>query len=554
MARRLRLANSGPFVRRADGSAPIAGDVVTALADGSPVFAPGSIERLPTQMAFTEVYRQDWLPVTQSGVVNPEYQTNRLQPTELLWVNDPFTDTNPARFTQETEANLCTLGLPGSTATLTATAGVNRMSLIRESTPLEMPHTFISIRVVSRSAGANAYAAVLLGVMLDADNYIVINWNLIDGSLTLQTKIGGVINFDAATNLPIAGVPLTLGLSIVGNWATMYYLPESGGTAGLWQKLGGFDLTPRIDFKAEDFSQWWGAFGFATPGTNTTILTVDDFKVGRFGGVGIRDICVVTHPDGSPFFVNDTTVAVTATLAGASGGIAEASQAGFVIDLEKKTFTQTSVIMIQRGGRIQNDHAAMLIEEDNGDQKYLVSSWGDTPSPVQVLYRALSGTDLMVGSHVITATTLALPLVATDYYDPFMIRKDGLYYLAYTVSSGVNAFFPALASSPDISTWTLIGSDPTAVRYEGTRILPFRGESYVLTGGQFNMRMYDLGMNYIGIVNCISPGDGTTQPHAMIFPYGNLDTLITFDQTRWPTSGGLAFSWGSIHWYGSPRY
>jgi hypothetical protein len=38
--RRLRLANSGPYVRRADGSAPVAGDVVTALADGSPVYSP----------------------------------------------------------------------------------------------------------------------------------------------------------------------------------------------------------------------------------------------------------------------------------------------------------------------------------------------------------------------------------------------------------------------------------------------------------------------------------------------------------------------------------
>jgi hypothetical protein len=68
------------------------------------------------------------------------------------------------------------------------------------------------------------------------------------------------------------------------------------------------------------------------------------------------------------------------------------------------------------------------------------------------------------------------------------------------------------------------------------------------------MRMYDLTMTYVGIVNCLSPGDGTTQPHAMIFPYGTLYLLITFDQTKWPTVGGLDFSWGSQHWFASPRF
>jgi hypothetical protein len=517
-------------------------------------------ERSPTQMALVEVFRQAWLPTTQSGVVNPAFQTNRLQPTGLLWVNDPFTDTTFGRFTTVTEATAMTFTLPGSTAVLTspATAG-NKMSLIYEGAALGMPHTFTSIRVISRTGTNGAYSAVLLGVVKDSNNYIVINWNTVDGTLALQSKIAGVNNFDASVNLPVANMPLTLGISIVGNWVTMYWLPESGGTAGLWQKLGGFDLTPRVDFKAQNLAQWFSAFGFATPGTNLNVLTLDDFKAGRFGGVGVRDICIVAHEDGQPSFFNATTVRALATIAGASGQIAEASQGAFLIDLEKKTFTQTGVIMVSRGGKIQNDHAAMMILEDNGDQHYLVSSWGDTPSPVRVRYFfQAAGTDLLNGSHAVAATVLALPDPggAIDYYDPYLIRKLGTWYLAYTVSTAGTGtpFYPALASSADLAAWALVGSDNTANRYEGTRILPFEGVSYVLTGGQFNMRMYDLTMTFIGVVNCLSPGDGTTQPHAMVFPYNNLDLLITFDQTKWPTVGGVDFSWGSHHWFASPRY
>jgi hypothetical protein len=532
-------------------------------------------ERRPTEMSLAETFREDWMAGvspnagnTRSGIINPAFQTNRLQPTGLLWVNDPFTDTTFTRFTTVTEATAMDFTLPGSTAVLTSPATVGaKMSLIYEGDPLEMPHVMASIRVVSRTGTDGAYSAVLLGVVKDADNYIVINWNTIaaSGNLNIQTKIGGAINFQADVTLAASTMPITIAFSIIGNIMTVYSLPEaSGATQGLWQKITSFDLITRVDFKAEDMSEWYAAFGFATPGTNLNVLTYDNFKVGRFGGCGIRDICVVNHPDGSPYFLSQTTVAALATLAGPSGGIAGGSQGCFIIDLDKKTFTQTGVIMVSRGGRIENDHAASMIIEANGDQKLCISSWGDTPSQVDIYYKSqVAAIDLLDGSNVVTPTavlSLPDPGGAVDYYDPYLIFKNSLYYLAYTVSTAGTGtpFYPALASCPDIDApvWTLIGSDNTANRYEGTRILPFEGESYVLTGGQFNMRMYDLTMTYVGVVNCISPGDGTTQPHAMVFPYqqNNLYYLITFDQTKWPTVGGLDFSWGSHHWFTSPRY
>jgi len=484
-------------------------------------------------------------------------------PPNLQQVDDQFTDPTTGRFTNVTESLPCTISIAGGALTLTAPAGASHQSLLYEAAggSLAMPQQITTVQVTAQTGSFGAYCAVLLGFVKDGNNYVVVNWNLAANTLLIQSKIAGVNHFDAAVGTGSWGAfPTTIGISVVGTWLTVY--AKLSGAPNLWIKVTSFDLSVYINFKAEDLTLWFSSFGLATPGTFDNTVTFKHFQAGPFGGVGVRDICVVTHEDGSPFFASPTAVYALATLAGASGGILEASMGMFVIDLEKKTFTQTAAIMVLRGGNIQNDHAGCMIREDNGDQHLCVSTWGTDPTPTRIEYKmVLAATDLLSGKHVISGMAiLALTVQPAGYgqYDPFLIRKAGVWYIAYTVSVAApaagNPFFPALDSSPDVIVFANIGSDTTAQRYEGTRILPFNGQSYVLTGGQFNMKMYDLAMNYIGIVNCISPGDGTTQPHAMIFPYQALDLLITFDQTKWPTTGGLAFSWGSIRWFASPRY
>jgi hypothetical protein len=509
-------------------------------------------------MIFTEVFREDWIDQNVAGLPD-----TRLLPPNLQQVDDQFTDPTTGRFTNTTESVPCTIAIAGGALTLTAAAGAANMSLLSEVAggSLAMPQQFTSVQVTAQTGSFGAYCAVLLGFRKDGNNYVVVNWNLQANTILIQSKIAGVNHFDGGTGTGGWGFPTTIAISVVGTWLTVYAKISTAST--VWIKVQGFDLSTYIDFKTEDLTQWFSAFGLAAPGTFVNTVTFKHFQAGRFGGVGIRDICVVTHEDGSPKFASPTSVYALATLAGASGGISEASCGSFVIDLEKKTFTQVGTLMVLRGGKIQNDHAGSMIREDNGDQHFCISTWGDTPAATRILYKlVLAATDLLNGAHVISGmATLALsvlPTVGAGQYDPFLIFKAGLWYIAYTVAPVPPApgtpFFPALDSSNNLTVWGNIGSDTTAARYEGTRILPFNGTSHVLTGGQFNAKMYTLGMVYEGIVNWISPGDGTTQPHPMIFPYGTIDVLITFDQTKWPTVGGLAFSWGSIHWYASPRF
>lgn len=512
-------------------------------------------ERVPTQMVFTEVFHQDWLDTNVAGL-----QDTRLLPPALQQLQDTFSDATTGRFTNVTESNACTISIAANALTLTAAAGAARMSLLYESGSgsLAMPQQFASVQVTGQTGSFGAYCAILCGFVKDGNNYCVLNWSAQTGTLVIQNKVAGVNHFDTSV-VVAAAYPTTVAMSVVGTRLTVY--AKTAAAPNVWIKVSSFDMSAYLDFKAQDLSLWYSCFGHASPGTFANTITFKNFQYGRFGGVGIRDVCMVTHEDGSPYFASDSTVYALATLAGAGGGISEGSQGVFLIDLEKKTFTQTGLLMVSRGGKIQNDHAGHMIREDNGDQHLSISTWGDTPAATRVVYKFITAaTDLLSGANVVASmTTLALTVVAAgSQYDPFLIRKIGVWYMAYTCAPVApptgTPFFPALDQSSDLSTWTNIGSDTSAARYEGTRILPFNDQSYVLTGGQFNMKMYTLAMVYVGIVNCISPGDGTTQPHAMIFPYQSLDLLITFDQTKWPTAGGLSFSWGSIRWFASPRY
>lgn len=522
--------------------------VVGRLPDAKPV------ERVPTQMIFTEVFRQDWLDPNVAGLADV-----RLLPPALQTVHDQFTDATTARFTSVTESNDCTIGIAAGALTLTATAGLQRMSLLYEPAggSLAMPQQFVSVQVTGQTGALGAYCALLCGFVKDGNNYVVINWGATDGTCQIQSKIGGVNHFDAPINVAVA-FPTTIALCVVGTWLTVF--AKKAAAPNTWVKITSFDLSAYLDFKATDLSLWFPAFGHASPGTFTNTVTFKNFQAGRFGGVGIRDICVVSHEDGEPYAASPTAVYALATLAGPSGGILGASMGVFSIDLEQKTFTQTGVLMVSRGGKIQNDHAGSMVVEANGDQHFSLSTWGTDPAPPRVVYKFVAAaTDLLHGSHVVAGmATLALSVQPLTYgqYDPYLVRVAGTWFMAYTVSTPAagTPFFPALDSSADLVAWANVGSDTTAARYEGTRILPFNGVSYVLTGGQYNMKMYSLAMAYVGVVNCISPGDGTTQPHAMIFPYQGLDLLVTFEQTKWPTVGGLDFSWGSIRWFASPRY
>jgi hypothetical protein len=497
----------------------------------------------PTAMVFTEVFKRAYFDGTSAT-------SDRIFPTNLKWVDDPFTDATLGRFTQLTESTIGALAISGGEGAITNVSGVARSLFAAEGTAIEMPQVMTMVDLVSFTGSNGAYWANVVGVIRDSNNYIVANYNAVPGVVSVQVKTGGSSSFGTSVSVGLSP-PFTLAMSIVGNWATVYTF-----AAGVWTKLTSYDFSGVLDFKQEDHSLWYGCFGLVTPGSQTNTTNFDNFKVGRFGGVGIRDISVYAREDGTPIVVGNTAT-VTATMAAPSGGIQESSMGVFDVDLEKKTFTQTGVLMFKRGASTQNDHAGQIILYPNGDQRVLVSTWGDFPSPPTIVYKFVpTGTDLSVGAHVIQSpTTLALTELPPGggRYDPYMVKDGATWKIVYTATPvTANGFYPVMDSSSDLSTWANVGKDTTATRYEGSKLINFGGTYYAMWGGQYDMKLYDINMSYVGIANVISPGDGSTQPWPMIFPYNNLNILLTFDQQRWPTVGGVTFSWGWIRWFASP--
>lgn len=503
-------------------------------------------ERIPEEMIFTEVHKRAWFD---------GYSINTLCPSGARWVTDDFSDTSTSRFTTFTESTTGSFSISGGSCTITLPSSGGHSLFLVEGQPINMPQVFVSTTLTATSGTNGSYLACCCGIIKDSNNYIVINHDKANSAVSLQMKIAGTSTFSSGYSTSSWGaLPYKFGLCIVGNYASIFVYYSSS-----WKFLFGYTISA-INLKTQDLSTWYGCIGAVNPGTYANTVTFDDFYVGRYGGVGMRDGCIVTNEDGTPYTgLGANKFYMLGTIAAVYGGIEGSSMGSFVVDTKKKTIDLKSVIMCSRDGVTQPDHAGHAIRYNDGYTRICFSSWGDVNSVLPKIRHKYTNVDILNNSTILTNTDVFTGLTnvgsTIDQYDPFLIKKDNYWYLAYTCQLNTTAytFFPCLDKSSDLTTWTSLGKDTSALRYEGTRILKFNNVYYVLTGGQYNMKIYDLDMNDLGYVNIVSPGDGTTQPHPMIFPSGNLYWLVTFDATKWP-SGGNDFSWGSIRMFASPRY
>jgi len=497
-------------------------------------------------MVFTEIYKRAWF----DGAT----QFYRLMPPSLQWVNDPFDDPAMGRFTNLTSDNLGVFAIAGGQATIMHTAGLAHSNHIYEGASIApAPQVMTSIDIVSRAGAAPAGSEQFrLGILLGVNDYVEARIDVVANTCSIQVKIGGASTFLGSVGIAWA-TPYTIALSIVGNSACVYRY-----AAGTWTYITGADLTtaaPPLDLKAAVLANWYGCFGLVSDASVTKTWTIDNFQIGRFGGTAARDWCVITNEDGSAQIAG-SVVRTLATLVDPRG---VGCMGLFTADLKKKTFVQSSLIFVNDGaGRIQNYLAGHMILYPSGDQLLSVSTW-NSGAPIRIVQKLelFATQDLTTGTKVIAGmATLALTVLPAggSQWDPFMIKQAGTWYMAYTASPvAPNMFFPCLDSSLNLIAWANVGSDTSATSYEGTRILPIAGASYVVAGGPFDMRYYDLAMVYQGLINVISPGNGTTKPHAMIFPdpLVRLYWLLTFDEQTWPLASGVQFAWGWIRLFAS---
>ncbi len=472
-----------------------------------------------------------------SVVATVPYTT--LSPSLLRDVTEPF-DADSGQFTKFSEGTPATMSVGSGVVTITNGAGTDRNDLVVTGPSLAIPQCFVSIDIVDRSGSPSGYDNIGVGLIKDANNFVIASADRVNNEVRLQVKVGGTSNFYVPVSRLI-GPGQKLGMALIGNSATVYV--HDGST---WRYVTGRDVADRINFKTADLTGWKGGFSVATPGGGAS-WSFDNLIIGRFGGVAIRDITAVTAEDGAPH-IEGGKVYATATC---SDGLGGGYQAVVRVDLSDYSIEQTGVIFTSRGGAKQNDVAGHIIAYTGGERKLTIGTWGNGFGNAIDTHYASTTDDLLAGTWLVPTTKLNLPVVAGKAaYDSFLVKDGASWRLAYTTCDNLSfagsPFYSSLATSPDLATWTLVRNDPTTP-YEGTKILKLSGVLYVAAGTTNAARAYDKELNYLGSVNATFSGGTQTQPHPMILEAGPTKAvMLTFDNDQSFPGVTAGFTWGRM--------
>lgn len=470
------------------------------------------------------------------------------QPASMVTLDEEFTNSSLTRFTifPITGATAITPTISGGQMVLANTSGQG--TIIQEGAAMTVPNIAVSCLVASfTTTSGNSFENFGVGVGVDGSNYLMATWERISGRVTINANKAGSSSDNAPFTIALTP-PFSLGMSIVANNVTAW-VKQSGGA---WTAVTNFDISSIFNFKTMSLTTWKSQLIFDSASTHPCTLSVQSLKIGSFGGVAIRDICPLTSTDGTPI-MNGSVATVTATLADP----ADANYCGILTyDVINKVLTQTGVVFVNRSSALQNDTASHLIQDGTGGYYFFITTWGNFgsgASAINILYKHETTLNLSSGVNAVASMAqLTLPGIPSGggSYDPFAVLNGSTWNLAFTVGpSSSDQYYPALASSANLSTWSSVGADTASILFEGTRISKIGGSYTVLAStvvksagagvhgaaGTPYVRTYDLSMNWTG--NIYVPGfleasDNEFPPHCSLVPFGNYVYWLTFDNTE----------------------
>lgn len=246
---------------------------------------------------------------------------------------------------------------------------------------------------------------------------------------------------------------------------------------GAWQARGRVDLTDRVDTSDE---AWLARLEPAAAGP------VTDVRSGRFGQVGLRDLRLVTHADGTAYRDGDG-VLLTATSAG-PGHFAAGHTSVWRLDPDSLDLTHRADLFFRRTAQrgVYGDHASHLFRD--GDLwRVATSTWGDfdrsrEDATVSVTL-AESAADLTTGAHVLDTRPLGLPttgLRSVGVWDPHLVRTADGWLAGYVSATKFFRFHPVVAEGSDLDSLTLRAAATDRRATEGTTLHRLDGSWQVL--------------------------------------------------------------------------
>jgi hypothetical protein len=270
-----------------------------------------------------------------------------------------------------------------------------------------------------------------------------------------------------------AEAPVTeLGLTVTGTHLTAF-----GREAGRWRARARYDLLDRVDVRSEAFL---GALAGRVEGECVALVA------GGFGQLGLRDLRLVSHPDGTPYR-DGRLLLLTATHAGP--GFFDAAHTGvWSLDPETLSLTHRADLFFRRRDRsgVYGDNATHLLRD--GDAWLVATStWGDFSGPRRRatvgVTLAQSSDDLLSGRHVLDTRPLSLPtdgLRSVGTWDPHLVREDGRWLVGFVNARRFFDFHPVLAEGETLDDLRFAGAAADRHATEGTTLLRTDGRWVVL--------------------------------------------------------------------------
>ncbi len=512
----------------------------TSLSVANPAPAGGT-EFAPTSLNFSKVCDVDY---------------SVKLPASLIDHSETFSS-DTGQFSHYDYGNPGTYGIVSGQYAISQNSASDAQDIVGINTvSYSMPVIWTEVEL-SSTGSPTGYNNGGVGIVKDASNFLYAVAQRTQNAIRIEIRIAGTTTFlaNVAYTVPSS---FKLGLALVANSATVYIDSGSG-----WQYVTGLNVGSYYDFRTIGNLTGWKPGVFLASKGGATTWNFDNLKTGRFGGVGMRDQTLVTNEDGSPYHPTATTVLFTATLPDRFG----ASYAGvFSLDLTNYAINQVGAIMVERDGKVHADLVPHIIYYANGNRRITIGTWGNgLGNSIQVLHKLETSQELLSGTHVVSGMTqLSLPGQTganPGAYDPMLVydSANSRWLIAYSLTDNTNfsgnPFYAAAAYSSDLSTWTLIGKDSAHNGYEGTKIVKTNADYWILAGGPAgsgnSSRVYDASMVYQGALNAVFEGGTSTQPHPMVFPYGDKQLILTFDDTR---DGSASFTWGNFLIYEASRY
>ncbi|MEO6510031.1 MAG: hypothetical protein ABIO16_03500 [Nocardioides sp.] len=352
----------------------------------------------------------------------------------------------------------------------------------------------------------------------------------LDGdAIGLRVTNGGVTTRHRSRRFGrLPAVPEAIGLTLTGTQLTAF-----AKEAGRWVARARHDLLERLDTRDERLT--------ADLHVGNTGGTVE---AGAFGQLGLRDVRLVTHADGTP--VRDgSKLLLSATHAGP--GFFDAAHTGvWALDPEGWLLEHRADLFFRRPDRsgVYGDHATHLVRHGT---RWLVatSTWGDfekahRDATVSATL-AESDADLTHGRHVLDTRALALPttgLRSVGTWDPHLVSTgDDGWLVAYVSATRFFRFHPVLAAGPDLDRLELVAADLSRTATEGPTLMRLDGEWRLLASdgrrGPRDKRaafpVFDRGLAQVGELDAPYP---TNIPWPTLVETADGWALLMFDGTR----------------------